>query len=301
MRSDADLFESQYTMPVARSSLAVSDAIFDLWQRMVEFPASETEAALRHLQEWIAKEVGADNVIWIGSVRIMHGASAKADPFLGWRLRSRAALHPDPPPYRKQLAQYYDSEHYGKLTRTYYERSHEAKDEDHVGMDSRASMSGCGRFRVGHIRDEKFLDFTAFKKTSHYRRYYRDGGIADRFMVGCPVTKDHESLWMVDRFRRKSRRPFTAGETVMIGGVLRGLPLLHRRLLLANGLLMADKLLSPLERTILQSLLTGQTEKQIAFAMGRSPTTLHKRVTALYTRFGVTSRPALMTLWLGGK
>ncbi len=288
-------------MPLVPPASAVTDATFALWQRMAEFPASQTDAALQYLQKWIAEQIGADNVIWIGGVRALRGAAAKADPFLGWRLRARIALRPDPEPYRKQLAQYYDSEHYGKLTPTYYERSHAAKDENHVGMDSRSSMSGCGHFRVGRIRDKDFLDFPAFEKTVHYKRYYLDGGIADRFMVGCPVTKDHESLWMVDRFRGKSRRHFTAREADIVGNALRGLPLLHRHLLLGNGLLMADKLLSPLEREILQGLLTGQTEKQIALTMDRKPATLHKHVTALYTRYGVKSRPALMALWLGGK
>lgn len=105
----------------------VTEATFELWQRLANFSASQTDAALKYLQEWIAKEIDADNVVWIGSVRILRGALAKTDPFLGWRLRARVALRPDPPPYRHQLSQYYESEHYGKLTPTYYQRSHEAK------------------------------------------------------------------------------------------------------------------------------------------------------------------------------
>src|SRR4051812_19773111 len=115
-------------------SLPVTGATFNLWQRMADFPVSKSDAALKFLQHWIADQIGADNVVWIGGVRIQHGARANADAFLGWRLRARVALHPDPEPYRKQLAQYYDSEHYGKITPTYYDRSHEAKKEDHIGM-----------------------------------------------------------------------------------------------------------------------------------------------------------------------
>jgi DNA-binding CsgD family transcriptional regulator len=279
----------------------VPDATFELWQRLSAFPASETGAALHFLQEWIAREIDADNVIWIGGVRVLHGVAAEADAFLGWRLRDRVALRPDPEPYRERLAEYFDKEHYGKLTSTYYERSHEAQKEDHVGMDSRASMAGCGRFRIGHIRDPEYLDFEAFQKTSHYQRYYRDGGIADRFMVGYPVTDDHESLWMVDRFQSTGRPPFTTSETRRIGDALRGLGLFHRYLLLSNGLLMADKLLSGLERQILQGLLNGLSEKEIALFTDQKVTTLHKYVTRLYTLYGVKSRPALMALWLGGR
>jgi len=280
---------------------SVTDATFDLWQRLSNFPASETDAALRHLQEWIVETIDADNVVWIGGVRVMRGAAAKADSFLGWRLRARVALRPDPAPYRKQLAEYYDSEHYGKLTPTYYQRSHEAKDADHIGMDSRATMGSTGRFRFYRVHDGTFFDIAAFKKTPHYQRYYRDAGIADRIMVGFPVTADLESFFLIDRFQAKPRRRlFTRREAELAAHALRGLAQLHHRLLLGNGLLASDKLLSPLERQILRGLLTGQTEKQIALSIGRKPATLHKHVTALYTLFSVKSRQALMALWLDG-
>ncbi len=298
MRGDVNCFN---IMPSVSPTNAISDATFELWQRLANFPASETDAALKYLQEWIAKEIDADNVIWIGGVRVLRGATAKKDPFLGWRLRARVALRPDPAPYRKQLAEYYDSEHYGKLTPTYYQRSHEAKDADHIGMDSRATMGSTGRFRFYRIRDGKLFDFAAFKKTPHYKRYYRDGGIADRIMVGFPVTADLESFFLIDRFQTKPRRRlFTQREADLAGNALRGIPELHHRLLLGNGLLVSDKLLSPMERQILQGLLTGQTENQIAVSLGRKPSTLHKSVTNLYTLFGVKSRAALMALWLEG-
>ena len=275
---------------------------YALWHRLAAFPASRADDALRHLQEWIARTLDADNVIWIGAVRILHGAPAKADAFLGWRLRARVALRPDPPPYRRQLAQYYDSEHYGKLTPTYYNRSHEAQKEAHVGMDSRASMAGCGTFRALLFRDPRFIDFAAFKKTPHYKRYYRDAGIADRILVSFPLTPDHESFFMVDRFQGKPRRRlFKLRDADLAGEVIHGVPHLHRRLFLGNGLLMGDKLLSPTERQVLNGLLTGLTEKQLAASLGLKLATLHKYVTALYARFGAKSRPALMSLWLGEK
>ncbi|GAA5126331.1 helix-turn-helix transcriptional regulator [Luteolibacter yonseiensis] len=286
-------------MPATNS---VRDSAFDLWKHLTGYPASQTDAALTDLQEWISKAIDADNVIWIGAVRVLHGKEGKKDAFLGWRLRDRVALKPDPEPYRKQLAQYYDTEHYGKLTPTYYERSHEEKKEDHVGMDSRASMSGCGHFRVFRIRDKRFLDFAEFKKTPHYKRYYEDGGITDRILVGFPVGPDHESLFLIDRFHAKPpARLFTLREATLAGDAVRGVPELHRRLFLGNGLMMGDKLLSPMERQILRGLLNGLAEKEIAMSTGQQVTTLHKYVTALYTRFGVKSRPGLMALWLGVK
>jgi DNA-binding CsgD family transcriptional regulator len=279
------------------------EAVYALWQCLADYPAAATEAALHHLQQWIAAQLDADNVIWIGAVRVLRGAPAKADPFLGWRLRNRVALRPDPVPYRRQRADYYDREHYGKLTPSYYSRSHEASEADHVGMDSRASMAGTGRFRVHRLRDG-WIDFAAFRHTPHYKLYYRDGGIADRIMIGFPVTADHESFFLIDRLLSKGnlrRRLFSRREATLVGDAVRGTPELHRRLFLGSGLLAGDKLLSPMERQILQGLLTGLAEKQIAASTGQKISTLHKYVTALYARFGVKSRPELMALWLGRK
>lgn len=279
----------------------VTESTFELWRRLAAFPASETDAALKHLQKWIAKEIDADNVVWIGAVRVLRGAPAKTDAFLGWRLRARVALRPDPPPYRQQLAQYYEREHYGKLTPTYYQRSHEAQKFDHVGIGARAIMASAGRFRIIRLRDGKFFDFAEFKKSAHYRRYYLEAGIADRLAIGFPVTSDLESYFLIDRFQTKPRRRlFTHREGELAGNALRGVPQLHHRLLLGNGLLASDKLLSPMERQILKALLTGQTEKQMAAANGQTPATLHNYVTRLYAFFGVKSRPALMALWLAG-
>jgi DNA-binding CsgD family transcriptional regulator len=279
----------------------VTEATFELWRRLAAFPASETDAALKHLQKWIANEIDADNVVWIGAVRVLRGALAKTDPFLGWRLRARVALRPDPQPYRQQLAQYYEREHYGKLTPTYYQRSHEAQKFDHVGIGARAIMASAGRFRIIRLRDGKFFDFAEFKKSAHYQRYYLEAGIADRVAIGFPVTSDLESYFLIDRFQAKPRRRlFTHREGELAGNALRGVPQLHHRLLLGNGLLASDKLLSPMERQILKALLTGQTEKQMAAANGQTPATLHNYVTRLYTFFGVKSRPALMALWLAG-
>lgn len=278
----------------------VPEATFELWQHLARFSASETDTALNYLQKWMARQIDADNVIWIGGLRILRGAAAKNDAFLGWRLRDRVALHPDPAPYRKQLSEYYDSEHYGKLTPTYYMRSHEPKKDDHIGMDSRASMETNGRFRVHRIRDKDYLDFAKFQKTPHYERYYRDGGIADRIFIGFPVTPDHESYFMIDRWQAKSRRLFTRAEATTVGTAIRGLPQLHRRLFLGNGLLMADKVLSPMERQLLRALLTGHTETEIAASTGRGRATLHKSVLALYALFDVSSRAALVGLWAGG-
>jgi DNA-binding CsgD family transcriptional regulator len=251
--------------------------------------------------EWLCREIDADNVKWHGAVRVLRGAAARDDPFFGWRLRVREALKPDSEAYRKLLASYYAGHHYGKLTRSYYERSHEPK-LDHVGMTGRASLAGAGRFRVHRLRDG-WIDFAAFRRTLHYELYYRNEGVVDRMTIGFPVSANAESFLLVDRQQANGgprRRPFSARDAAFAGSAVRGARELHQRLFLSHGLLTSDKPFSPTERRILLGLLAGHAEKKIAAATGQSPGTLHKYVGALYKRFRVGSRSALLARWLDG-
>ncbi len=288
--------------PKPSPALAVDAATFALWDRLAAFSIVETDAQLQYLLRWLAHGVNADNVIWIGAVRVLRGGRAKDDPFFGWRLRGRTTLHVEPQAYREQHQRYYATDHYGRLTRGYYERSH--RDEVrlvHAGMTGTASLAGAGTFRAHRLRDPDFLDFAAFKRTEHYRLYYRIPGIVDRITVGFPVHADAESFFLIDRYRERANggrgRPFSARDVAVAAGALRGTRDLHRQLLMSHGLLGGDKLLSPVERHILFGLLRGDTEREIATALGQKPTTVHKYVGDLHARFGVGSRAELMALW----
>jgi len=79
---------------------------------------------------------------------------------------------------------------------------------------------------------------------------------------------------------------------------MRGLKWFHRELLLANGLLIAEKSLSPSERRIVRLMLTDRTEKEIAIELGQSPKTTHKYITEILRKFGVQGRTGLMARWL---
>lgn len=288
--------------PKPSPALAVDAATFAVWDRLAAFPVGETDAQLQCLLQWLAQAVNADNVIWIGAVRVLRGARAKDDPFLGWRLRGRVTLREEPSAYREQHSRYYATDHYGRLTRGYYERSH--RDEVrlvHAGMTGTASLAGAGRFRAHRLRDPDFLDFAAFKRTEHYRLYYRIPGIVDRMTVGFPVHDDAESFFLIDRYRLRADgargRPFSSHDVAIAAGALRGVRSLHRQLLMSRGLLSGDKLLSPVERHILFGLLRGDTERGIAAGLGQKPATVHKYVGDLHARFGVCGRAELMALW----
>jgi DNA-binding NarL/FixJ family response regulator len=51
-------------------------------------------------------------------------------------------------------------------------------------------------------------------------------------------------------------------------------------------------------RTTFALLLAGQTEKEMAYELHRSPNTIHDHVKRIYSHFGVTSRPQLMARFI---
>jgi DNA-binding CsgD family transcriptional regulator len=278
------------------AGLIASKETFDLWQHLGAFSAHETEAALRHLQAWLAAVTRADNINWVGAVRVIQGAGAKADALFGWRLRAWQPFKPDSGSYRKLFPGYYSSDQSAKQAPSHYRRMLDPAQDAHIGLTARASLAGAGSFRVHRLRDG-WIDFAAFKHTPHYRLYYRDQGIVDRMIVAFPVAEGAESFLLLDR-QGPDRRPFTARDAALAGAAVLGAPELHRRLFLAHGLLVSTKPSSPMERQVLHHLLTGLSEKQIASRTGQKPATLHKYVTALYARYRVRSRAALMALWL---
>jgi len=62
-----------------------------------------------------------------------------------------------------------------------------------------------------------------------------------------------------------------------------------------------DKLpaLAPRHRRVLQRLLSGDSEKQVARSLGLSPHTVHEYVKSIYRSFGVESRGELLAHWIG--
>ena len=53
--------------------------------------------------------------------------------------------------------------------------------------------------------------------------------------------------------------------------------------------------LTPRQRDVLDRLLTGACESEIAATLFRSPATIHEHILAVYRHFGVTTRAQLMS------
>ena len=71
-----------------------------------------------------------------------------------------------------------------------------------------------------------------------------------------------------------------------------------RNLALSHGFSPGLTPLSPRERSVLQALLTGRAEKEIASELGLTTRSLHQYVVAVYRKLGVSSRARLMARFL---
>ncbi len=156
---------------------------------------------------------------------------------------------------------------------------------------------GSTSFRAHRMRDG-WIPFGEFRRSEHYKLHYTELGISDRIWVSFPLNADTESVFLIDR--TGSSPHFSKRDNGLVSAALRGVREFHRRLFLSRGLLIGDSPLSPVSRRIVQKLLTGLTEKEIALSLGQNTATTHKYIKAIYEKFGVNGRAALMSLWLGG-
>ncbi len=224
----------------------------------------------------------ADNVKWVAAVRMLKDETFESDSMCGWRLRGKYDLVPD-------------GEAYEKLIHAMFERKDPADLKFDVGHATVGIIKRMGKFQAHRMRDG-WIPYEEFAATEHYQIHYTGLGITDRIWTSFPLNADAESVFMMDRMGTAPH--FSLAEVKLATAILRGIRGFHRRLFMERGLLIGDKPLSPVARRVLQKLLTGMSEKEVAVSLGHSLTTTHKYVKTIYERFGVNGRPALMSLCL---
>lgn len=255
----------------------IPERLFSLWNSLADFPTAETDAALTHLMETLAQWTRADNVMWVGRVRMRTGAPAQRDSLQGWRGRVVRTLRPSSALARRA-------------------RLAIRQQDTAPAMTTIAISENAGNFRVHRLRDG-FIDFARFRRTTHYEVHYRQAGLHDRMWVVVPVNADAESCFVFDLHH--ARRRFTAADAELVGQCLRGMKWFHRNLMLSHGLFVADKPFTPAQRRVLALLLTEASEAEIARRLNLSRGTVHQYVVQLCRMNGVKGRTGLLSLWLG--
>ena len=258
--------------------------IFELWDDLNDFGKDKTDAALTHCMERICGWLDAQNAFWVGAVHVLRNAPRKqsADALSGWRIRSIQPLHP----------QYHDPKHYKKVV----------KATDHADLELGATNialgASSGRFRAYTLQGGRLVDLAAFQQTAHYDFYYRQHDIRDRIWVVSPVNADTESYFCFDRLGEQPH--FDDDDLELAAFALRGVKWFHHQLMLSHGLGLCEDPLTPAEQRVIQGLLSGASEREIAETMKLSQGTVHQYATRIYQKFAVRGRVEFTALWLSG-
>lgn len=254
------------------------EEIYGLWDELSDFGVQACDEALAHCMRTLCRWTRADNAFWIGAVRLMDGAAAHEDPLSGWRLGSIQSLIPGQTLRTREAAR--------KLT----------NDPDQA---SRSIAAQAGAFRAYRLSAGGWLDLDAYRKSAHFEARYRQQGVIDRIWVVFPVNADAESYVCIDR--HGEGQGFGEAEVDLVARTLRGIKWFHRQLLLSHGLGVGEGALTEAEREVLQALLSGSTEKEIAARMHLTPGSVHQYAVRIYRKLEVGSRAELMSLWLSGR
>lgn len=247
------------------------DDIHSIWDELSDFHVSQAPEAVGRLLAFLAERAGAWNATWAGAIR-MDGVGE--DPLLGWRVATVQSLQP-------VVAEAEDC-HFKEILRVW--------DRREIDPSFLLPMREVGAFRTYSFRRD--LPEGWFR-TPFYREHYGSVGICDAAFVAFPMNQDCES-----HFGFYAQAPIPDETIARLAHALRGIKWFHRQLLLGHGLLLASAPLTPTEQRVLHLLLTDASEKQIAHRLGLADSTTHQYVVAIFRKFGVRSRAALMSLWL---
>lgn len=255
------------------------DAVHAIWDGLADFDASRTSEALLFLMRRLKEITRADDAVWIGVVRMAHGATAKRDHQRGWR--GRVVVHLE----------------WTEQKRAVVAAAMKAQERD-GGVPSSIEMAKlAGTFRTLTLRE--LHDMDSFVKTEHYQTCFVPFGITDRLWSVFPVNEDCEVAFILDRMGDRPR--FGALEKETVSSVLRPLAWFHRATMLAHGVNLGDARLTPRERGVCLQLLGAHSEKQIAASLGLTLATTRSYIQGIYRKFGVQGRTGLMALWLGAR
>jgi DNA-binding CsgD family transcriptional regulator len=266
-------------MPIAKNRIVTEgqrETIHRLWDQVSDFPAAQTDEALVCLMEGVCKLINAGEANWFGALRMV--PAAEDEVLLGWRPRAIRYLHPSPA---------HEEAYRATLSRM---------NSNDMNSSYGLAVRNVGHFRSYRIRQE--LPAQWFRG-DYYQTFLASRGYNDSCYVIFPLHEDCESHFVFHCTGAKKK--FTAGDELIAAYALRGLKWFHRQLIMSHGIMFAEGPLSPMQRRIVNLLLDGSSEKEVALDIGHSPHTSHTHITAIFRKYGVNSRASLMAMWLGRK
>lgn len=148
---------------------------------------------------------------------------------------------------------------------------------------------------------EQLIRSNEWKRSVLFNEHFRPMRIDYRMISFCEMASDSgkcSNLWNgITLYRALGDRPFTARDRRLVHLIHHELrPLMGTKLATCRGL--EFRALSPRLRQVRDLLLVGKSEKQIANQLGLAQSSIHKYVTMLYRRYGVSGRAELMARFL---
>ena len=135
-------------------------------------------------------------------------------------------------------------------------------------------------------------------RSADFNECHRRSGLDEYVLSFWTDPENPEGLTdVLSVHRATGERPFSRQAVRLVGLLHSALgPMISRQLAPAADPSPSD--LSPRVRQVLECLLEGDGEKQIAARLGLSRATVSEYVGRIYRHFGVSSRPELMARWV---
>jgi DNA-binding CsgD family transcriptional regulator len=251
--------------------------IHQIWDRLADYPAAQSQQALRYLLKEINQLIGADTGYWLSAFRLDE-LDASRDFMLGWR--------PGPICFSEELPEVENT--YKKYIKEIDSGRYE------VGESTLNHLKQSGKFRATLLRDHVSADFL---DSDFYANKFKSRNVTDTLYVVAPLNADTEAYFCFHRISRQT--PFTSSDLDIASYTLRSLNWFQKKVFLSYGLLVAEKPLTHTEKKVMHLLLTDLSEKQIADKLQQKADTIHKHIVNIYRKFNVNSRAGLMAIWLG--
>lgn len=143
----------------------------------------------------------------------------------------------------------------------------------------------------------QLVPIDAWHRSSCYREFYKPGGVDDSLVSYSRVSGDAGVLNTINLLRPVGAEPFGERERRLVHWFHHELrPMLGRSLAMAGAT--NERTLPPRLRQVLDGLLAGDSEKQIARKLHISKHTVHEHIKRLHRWFGVQSRGELLARFI---
>lgn len=264
---------------------SILEEIHYLWDMLAGASASDSEQTLLVLLQEIARLINAQNAWWISAVRMgdsqvrnnKHQSATENDPYLGWRPTNLVWLKESP-----------------SLRQAYKDQAGKIKPIPVNPNESTLNhLKQAGHFRYTLMRDHVSASHL---ESPVYKAIYTDSGFSDALFVVAPTNQDVEVYFSF--LRGEGEPAFEPSDLAIASYTLRSLLWFHRQVLLSFGVHLGTAPLTPTERRVLNLLLTANSEAEIASLLSQRRPTTHQHITRIFRKFNVSSRAALMALWL---